>query len=52
MRVSADHLARTFRRCHGCTVGDYVRRLRMEFACQRLADSEAFLAQIALEAGF
>ncbi|MCI0455812.1 MAG: AraC family transcriptional regulator [Gemmataceae bacterium] len=50
--ISADHLARSFRRCHGCTVGEYVRRLRVEFACRRLAAVEAPLVQVALEAGF
>jgi AraC family transcriptional regulator len=50
--ISADHLARSFRRFHGCTVGEYVRRLRIEFACQRLAASELPLAHIALKAGF
>jgi len=50
--ISADHLARSFRRSLGCTVGEYVRRLRVEFACQRLAASELPLVQIALEAGF
>jgi len=50
--ISADHLARAFRLCHGCTVGDYVRRLRVEFACRRLAASEVPLAQLALDAGF
>jgi transcriptional regulator GlxA family with amidase domain len=52
VRVSADHLARTFRRCHGCTVGDQVRQLRVDFASRRLADSDSPLVQIALEAGF
>jgi AraC family transcriptional regulator len=52
VRVSADHLARTFRRCHGRSVGEYVRELRVEFACRRLAESETPLAQIALDAGF
>jgi AraC family transcriptional regulator len=50
--VSADHLARSFRRCHGCTIGEFVRRLRVEFACRRLAASELPLVEIALDAGF
>jgi AraC family transcriptional regulator len=50
--VSADHLARWFRRFHGCTMGEYARRRRVEFACQRLANSEEPLIQIALGAGF
>jgi AraC-like DNA-binding protein len=50
--ISADHLARSFRQCHGCTVGEHVRRLRVEFACRQLAASEQPLVEIALDAGF
>ena len=52
VRISADHLARSFRRHNACTMGEYVRRLRVEFACSRLAVSEVPLAQVALDAGF
>ncbi len=45
------HLARQFRRTFGCTVGEYVRRTRVEFACQALA-SDTPLSEIAMEAGF
>jgi AraC-like DNA-binding protein len=50
--VSANHLARSFFRHNGCTVGEYVRRLRVEFACRRLATSELALVEVALNAGF
>jgi AraC family transcriptional regulator len=50
--VHPTHLARNFRRHYGCTVGDYVRRLRVEDACRRLATSDAPLVAIALDAGF
>jgi AraC family transcriptional regulator len=50
--VSADHLARVFRRCYGCTVGDYVRGVRVEFACARLTGSDLPLAELAIAAGF
>ncbi|MGO8796441.1 MAG: helix-turn-helix domain-containing protein [Candidatus Sulfotelmatobacter sp.] len=46
------HLAREFRKRHGCTVGHYVRRLRIESASRRLVDSDSPLAAIALEVGF
>lgn len=46
------HLARVFRKEYGCTVGDYIRRLRVEFACRKLAESETPLAQIAILSGF
>ncbi len=50
--VHPAHLARVFRRFHGRTLGDHVRELRVEFACRRLASSDAPLAEIALAAGF
>lgn len=46
------HLAREFRRFKGCTVGEYVRRLRIERACRQLHNSEERLAAIASAAGF
>ena len=46
------HLAQTFHKSYRCTVGDYVRRLRIECACRDLAESESSLAEIALAAGF
>src|SRR5262249_52559171 len=50
--VCPDHLARAFRLHRGCTVGEYVRRLRVDFACRRLASSDAGVVEIALAAGF
>jgi AraC family transcriptional regulator len=46
------HLARVFRQFHACTVGDYVRRLRVEFASWQLRDTDTPLVRIALAAGF
>jgi AraC family transcriptional regulator len=46
------HLARAFRQWYRCTVGDYLRELRLEFACQQMAATDASLADIALAAGF
>lgn len=46
------HLGSVFRQHYGCTVGDTVRRLRIDYACRRLAHSEDSLAEIALDAGF
>jgi AraC family transcriptional regulator len=46
------HLARVFRRHYRCTVGDYVRQLRVDFACRRLTSSDDPLLEIALAAGF
>jgi AraC family transcriptional regulator len=50
--VHPGHLARVFRRHHGCTVGEYVRRLRIDFACRELARPGRSLVTVALEAGF
>ncbi len=45
-------LARAFRRAHGCSVGEYLRRLRIVQAAHRLEDSDFSLAEIAVGAGF
>jgi AraC family transcriptional regulator len=45
-------LARAFRKAFGCTVGEYVRNLRIERATVQLAQTEMSLAEIALGAGF
>jgi AraC family transcriptional regulator len=50
--VHPAHLASVFRAQHGCTVGDYLRRLRIEFACREIARSDTPLVEIALDAGF
>lgn len=46
------HLAQMFRKHFRCTVGAHVRRLRIDFACRELANSDAPLVDIALAAGF
>jgi len=46
------HLTRVFRRRFGCTVGEYVRQLRVDFACRELSNSRKPLAEIATTAGF
>ena len=46
------YLARKFRRFHGCTIGEYIRRLRVERACRQLSSSDESLAAIAASAGF
>ncbi len=45
-------LARHFRRLHRCTVGEYVRALRIERALADLARSKKPIAEIAAEHGF
>jgi AraC family transcriptional regulator len=46
------HLARTFRAVHECTVGDYLRRLRVDRAAALLRSTRRPLLDIALECGF
>jgi AraC family transcriptional regulator len=46
------HLAAQFRAHYGCTVGGYVRRRRIDLACQRIRAGKRSLLDIALEAGF
>ena len=46
------YLSRVFREQYGCTIGDYVRRLRVDLAGHLLSASDAPLAEIALDSGF
>jgi AraC family transcriptional regulator len=46
------HLAREFRRFYGCTMTEYVRQRRIDFACHEMLNSRASLSEIALAAGF
>jgi AraC family transcriptional regulator len=50
--VHPAHLARTFRRHYGCTVGDHLRSLRVERARQELKNSDRPLAELALALGY
>lgn len=51
-QVSPSHLSHTFRARMGCTVGEYVRALRVEHARTALATTDSALSRIAFEAGF
>jgi len=46
------HFAAVFRRFYGCSVGEYLRRRRLDQARRRLAETNESLAEIAMEAGF
>jgi len=46
------HLSRVFRIHHQCTIGDYIRQLRIDFVCHELSATAASLAEIACKAGF
>jgi AraC family transcriptional regulator len=46
------HVAREFRRYYGTTIGEFRRKCRVDFACDRLARSDTPIVQIAFESGF
>ena len=50
--VHPAHLARTFKRLQGVSVGEYHRNLRVAAACQALRDPTRPIAEVAAEAGF
>lgn len=50
--VTPEHLARTFRGAEGMTVGEYVRRLRVERARRELERGGTPLSRLALDLGF
>lgn len=50
--VHPSHLARRFRGQFHCSVGDYIRRLRLEYAARQLAKTDKTLAEISVSAGF
>ena len=46
------YLAHSFRLHYQCSVGEYLRRRRVEFACHKISTSKYSLVNIALAAGF
>jgi AraC family transcriptional regulator len=46
------HLARVFREKNGCTMGEYLRRLRLDFAAREITNTNSLLGEIAITAGF
>lgn len=51
-RVHPAHLSKSFSRSFGCTIGDYVRGLRVDFARRQIESSTLTLSEIAIAAGF
>jgi len=45
-------LAREFRRVHRLTIGEYIRKLRIEYVCAKLKSSSVSLQELAQESGF
>lgn len=50
--VHPSYLARSFRDRYGCTIGEYLRRLRADYAAERLRGSDVPLSEIAQAAGY
>lgn len=50
--VHRTHLARAFRQHFDCSVGEFIRQLRVESACRELRETRRPLASVAYGAGF
>ena len=50
--VHRSHFARAFRRYSGCTVAEFVRRLRIEWAAEQMRLQNCTLSELSLRAGF
>ena len=46
------HLSRVFQRFTGRTFGEYLQRLRVQYACRQMSSPDALLSQIAIASGF
>ena len=46
------HLARAFRKRYLCSVGDHIRKLRIEAACRDLVNTDDSISDVALRTGF
>jgi AraC family transcriptional regulator len=46
------HVARVFRRHHGCTIRSFLQRRRVLHACERIARGREGLASVAVDSGF
>ncbi|HJP59676.1 MAG TPA: AraC family transcriptional regulator, partial [Gemmatimonadaceae bacterium] len=46
------HLAKLFQRRYRCSLGEFVRRRRVSWACNELANRDRTISSIAVEAGF
>jgi AraC family transcriptional regulator len=52
VQVHPVHLARAFRKRYRCSIGDFIRQLRVDAACHELSRSDAPIAEIAARTGF
>jgi AraC-like DNA-binding protein len=51
-QVHPAYLARTFRRCYGVSIGQYARKVRLDWVARQLAETTEPLSAIAFRAGF
>jgi AraC family transcriptional regulator len=52
VEVHPVHLARAFRKHYHCSIGEYIRQLRIEDVCRKMTASKTSLIEIALTTGF
>lgn len=52
VNLSPEYLARAFKKSFNCSVGEYVRSIRVNHACAMLTNTDKELSQIALDTGF
>lgn len=50
--VHPAHLARVFKENHGCSIGHYVRKLKVQDACKMLGQRDMKISEIAAATGF
>lgn len=50
--IHPTHLARGFRRYYGQSIGEYLQRIRIDYACRKLREDKDSLVEIALGSGF
>ena len=50
--IHSVHLARAFRQHYRCSIGEYVRKLRIDFASQEIMATDDAFTKIAMSAGF
>jgi AraC family transcriptional regulator len=51
-QVHPAYLARVFRRCYGISIGQYARRVRLEWIARQLTESREPISALAFRAGF
>lgn len=51
-QVHPSHFAKIFRQHFNCSPGEYIRKLRIEWACKQLISSSSSVGEIALKSGF